>query len=256
MELAARYPLHLDLTGRRVLVVGAGPVSLRRVRALVQAGADVRVVAPEVTAELPAVPVERRAFRDSDVDGAWLVHACTGVVDERVAEACAARGVWCVRADDDAASPAWVPAVARVDDVVVSVSAGRDPRRARALRDAVALALETGEAPLRRTRPGPGGVALVAASSPDPDLLPVRGRRLLAGADVVVRDPDAPRVDLPDGVEVVDVTGQPVTGLLAERVGQGRRVVRLLGPAGDAAAERAACAAAGLTVELVGGGSA
>ncbi|MCW2665600.1 MAG: cobA, partial [Frankiales bacterium] len=131
-----RYPLHLDLSGRRALVVGGGAVAARRVRGLLSAGALVDVVAPDLVDGFPDVPVARRPFAVTDVAGAWLVHACTGVVDEAVAAACEAAGVWCVRADDAALSPAWVPAVGRVDDVVLSVTAGRDPRRAVALRDA------------------------------------------------------------------------------------------------------------------------
>jgi hypothetical protein len=100
-------------------------------------------------------------------------------------------------------------AVLRADDVLVSVTAGRDPRRAVALRDAVSLALDTGALPLRRARQAPGSVALVGGGPGDPDLLTVRGRRLLAGADVVVRDRLAPRVALPDGVEVVEVGKDP-----------------------------------------------
>jgi uroporphyrin-III C-methyltransferase/precorrin-2 dehydrogenase/sirohydrochlorin ferrochelatase len=203
------FPLHLDLAGRRVLVVGAGPVAARRTRALVEARAAVEVVAPSVTDGFPDVPVTRRPFTDADVDGAWLVMACTGVVDAAVAAACEARRVWCVRADDASLSAAWVPAVARVDDVVVSVTAGRDPRRAVGLRDALALALETGELPLRRGRAGAGSVALVGGGPGDPGLLTVRGRRLLAGADVVVRDRLAPHVAVADGVEVVEVGKTP-----------------------------------------------
>lgn len=130
------FPLHLDLTGKRVLVVGAGPVGLRRARACGEAGAAVEVVALEAPQDLE-LPVERRAFRASDVDGAWLVLSCTGVVDDLVAEVCASKQVWCVRADDATLSAAWVPAVGRVQDVVVSVTAGRDPRRAMAIRDFV-----------------------------------------------------------------------------------------------------------------------
>ena len=260
------FPLHLDVAGRRVLVVGGGAVAARRVRALLEAGAAVEVVSPEVADGFPDVPVQRREFAPADVDGAWLVLACTGVVDDRVAAACEARQTWCVRADDASRSAAWVPAVARADAVVVSVTAGRDPRRAVALRDAVALALDTGALPLRRVRPGTGSVALVGGGPGDPDLLTVRARRLLAGADVVVRDRLAPRVPLPDGVEVVEVGKDPsgtswkqrdIEQLLVEHALQGRRVVRLKG--GDVHVfargieEVAACVAAGVPVEVVPG---
>ena len=249
-----------------MLVVGGGAVAARRVRSLLAAGAAVDVVSPEVAEGFPEVPVQRRTFRDGDVDGAWLVLACSGVVDDAVAAACERSRTWCVRADDATRSPAWVPAVARADDVLVSVTAGRDPRRAVALRDAVALTLDTGGLPLRRTRPGPGSVALVGGGPGDPDLLTVRGRRLLAGADVVVRDRLAPQVPLPDGVEVIEVGKSPsgpswsqrdIEQVLVDRAAQGRRVVRLKG--GDVHVfargieEVAACVRAGLPVEVVPG---
>ncbi|MCW2570184.1 MAG: cysG [Frankiales bacterium] len=260
------YPLHLDVSGRRVLVVGAGPVAVRRVRALLEAGALVEVVAPEVSADFPDVPVLRREFVGSDVEGSWLVLACTGVVDDAVAAACEERRVWCVRADDATKSSAWVPAVARVDEVVVSVTAGGDPRRAVALRDAIALSLEVGDLPLRRGRAGAGSVFLVGGGPGDPGLLTVRGRRLLAGADVVVRDRLAPAVGLPADVEVVDVGKVPggpsydqraIEQLLVDRARAGQRVVRLKGGDvhlfGRGMEEVAACVEAGVAVEVVPG---
>src|SRR3954452_16218293 len=67
------YPLLLDLTGRKVVVVGGGMVASRRTRGLHEAGADVLVVAPEVLDEIAAVArVERRPFAAADLDGAWL----------------------------------------------------------------------------------------------------------------------------------------------------------------------------------------
>ena len=261
-----RFPLHLDLAGRRVLVVGGGEVAARRTRALQAAGALVEVVARAIVDGFPDVPVTPRAFVPDDVDGAWLVLACTGVVDDAVAAACASRRIWCVRADDASLSDAWMPAVARVDDVVVSVTAGRDPRRAMALRDALTLAIETGDLPLRRSRNGTGSVAIVGGGPGDPDLLTVKARRLIAAADVLVRDRLAPVVPVADGVEVVEVGKVPggpswaqrdIEALLVDRALKGRRVVRLKG--GDVHVfargmeEVTACFRAGVAVEVVPG---
>ncbi len=129
------FPLHLELDGKRVLVVGAGPVGVRRARAAAACGAEVVLVAPQAPEDLD-LPVVRRAFELGDLEGAWLVLSCTGVIDDTVAELCREARVWCVRADDASSSDAWVPAVGRVEDVVVSVTSGRDPRRSVALRDA------------------------------------------------------------------------------------------------------------------------
>lgn len=259
------YPLHLDLTGKQVLVVGAGPVGIRRARSLADAGALVTVVALEAPADLELSLVQR-AFDIADLDGCWLVLACTGVVDDIVADACARRQIWCVRADDASQSDAWVPGVARVEDVVVSVTAGRDPRRGMALRDALALALDTGDLPLRRGRPGVGSVALVGGGPGDPGLLTVRARQLLAAADVVIRDRLAPVVDLPEEVEVIETGKRPhgpswsqgeIEQLMVTRALSGLRVVRLKG--GDVhlfargIEEVAACVTAGVAVEVVPG---
>jgi uroporphyrin-III C-methyltransferase/precorrin-2 dehydrogenase/sirohydrochlorin ferrochelatase len=148
------YPLLLQVRGRRALVVGAGPVATRRARALVEAGGDVVVVAPDGTAEMATLPVtwHRRPYADGDVVGAWLVHTATDdpAVNAAVSAAAERSGVWCVRADDAERSSAWVPAVLRAEGLVVAVNAGRDPRRARAVRDALARMLPDVLAAARR----------------------------------------------------------------------------------------------------------
>ncbi|HMA46916.1 MAG TPA: uroporphyrinogen-III C-methyltransferase, partial [Frankiaceae bacterium] len=183
-----------------------------------------------------------------------------------------AAGVWCVRADDAAASAAWVPAVGGVDDVQVAVTAGGDPRRAARLRVAVTAPLREGRLPLRRTRrPAgePGRVALVGGGPGDPDLITVRGRRLLAGADVVVVDRLAPRellAELDPDVEVVDagkaagshrLRQEQINAVLVERARRGARVVRLKGGDpflfGRGGEEALACARAGVPYEVVPG---
>ncbi|HZB48542.1 MAG TPA: bifunctional precorrin-2 dehydrogenase/sirohydrochlorin ferrochelatase, partial [Mycobacteriales bacterium] len=133
-----RYPLVLDLTGRRAVVVGGGQVALRRVRGLLDAGAEVHVVAPSVRPELtrlPGVTVHQRVYASGDLAGAWLAHACTDdpAVNAAVAAEADRRQVPCVRADDAAGGSARTPATARAGDLLVTVSTsgeGADPRRA------------------------------------------------------------------------------------------------------------------------------
>lgn len=148
------YPLLLHLEHRRVVVVGAGQVATRRVRALVEAGAEVVVFAPAGTAEMATLPVtwHRRPYADGDVAGAWLAHTATDdpAVNAAVSAEAERYGVWCVRADDAAESSAWVPAVLRAEGLTVAVNAGRDPRRARAVRDALAQLLPDVLAAARR----------------------------------------------------------------------------------------------------------
>ena len=289
------YPIALDLTGRCVVVVGGGRVALRRAAALLGAGAVVRVIAPDVTAELAGldVTVVARPYRDGDLAGAWLAHAATGDADVNRAVAAEAerRRVWCVRADDAAASPAWTPAVTRHGDISVAVTAGGDPRRAQRLRAAIALTLADGTLPVRpqrrprspapdagprpgrpaATRPGPslGSVALVGGGPGDPGLLTVRGRRLLAEADVVVADHLAPRdvlAELDPDVEVIDAGKAPgahtltqaqINEVLISRALAGQRVVRLKGGDpfvfGRGGEEALACARAGVPVTVVPG---
>lgn len=315
------YPLGLKVAGRLVVVVGGGPVAARRVRSLVEAGARVRVVAPhavldeqgipvasvtlEPTGEPQAATVEwvRREYRTGDLDGAWLAHTATGspAADQQVADDAERARVFCVTAGDASAGSAWVPAVARTtltDDaeVTVSVTAGRDPRRSRAIRDAVAAALQSGTLPLRRHRPRevervsdaatspaevehasdtrstsrvPGRVWLVGGGPGEPGLITVRGRTVLAQADVVVIDRLGPRAllhELSPDVEVIDVgktsgnhpvPQHEINALLIQHAQAGRDVVRLKGGdpyvLGRGGEELAACRAAGLEVEVVPG---
>jgi uroporphyrin-III C-methyltransferase/precorrin-2 dehydrogenase/sirohydrochlorin ferrochelatase len=264
----------LDLSGRRVVVVGAGRVATRRVPNLVASGAEVLVVAPEVSPALGTlgVAIAQRPFDPADLEGAWLVMACTddSAVNEAVSDAAAQRRVFCVRADAAEQGTARTTAVARHDGLTVAVNGGDDPGRAVALRDAVAAALDVGELPARRTRrSGAGSVALVGGGPGDPELITVRGRRLVADADVVVVDRLAPRellTTLADDVEVIDcgksahrqnLTQDEINAVLIERALAGKRVVRLKGGDpfvfGRGGEEWLACVAAGVPVTVVPG---
>jgi uroporphyrin-III C-methyltransferase / precorrin-2 dehydrogenase / sirohydrochlorin ferrochelatase len=268
------YLAGLDLAGRRVVVVGGGSVAQRRLPGLLAAGAVVEVVAPHVTPAVEAMAGElrwtARPYRDGDLDGAWYAIACTDDPDVNAAVAAEAERarVFCVRADEATAGSAVTPAVGRHDGLTIGVLAGRRPRRSAAVRTALLEALAAGvvDDAAEPVRPG---VALVGGGPGDPELITVRGRRLLARADVVVTDRLGPR-DLLDQlaphVEVIDASKIPygramnqarINELLIEHARAGRFVVRLKGGDpyvfGRGFEEVLACADAGVPVTVVPG---
>ncbi|MFJ4029809.1 uroporphyrinogen-III C-methyltransferase [Paenarthrobacter sp. NPDC089989] len=279
MAIQDIYPTALRLLGRPVLVVGGGPVAARRAKGLLDAGAKVTVVAPVASGKLNALvdsgllTWEPREYRTEDLDGVWFVQTATGIpaVDTQVANDAEAQRIWCVNASDHESSAAWTPAVAVVDDVKIAINAGGDPRRAMALRDAVATALETGDLPLRRHRkPGSNGsVALIGGGPGDSGLITVRGRRLLGQADVVVADRLGPRgllAELAPDVRVIEVGKTPghhpvpqleINRILVEEALKGNRVVRLKGGdpyvLGRGGEEAEFCRQNGVEVEVVSG---
>ncbi len=278
----------LLLSGRRVLVVGGGTVATRRIPALLAARAEVLLVAPVITPALRALADagrlhwRRGRFEPSDLDGAWLVQVA---VDDpsaaaQVSAEALARRIFCVRADDRHAATAWTPALTRHGPVTVAVLGGGNPRRAMAVRDRVARLLAdpdpvAGDLPAGGTPPaglpgtGPGEVLLIGAGPGDPELITVRGRRLLARADVVVVDRLAPGLlldELGADVELIDASKIPygpgrsqeeINAILVDRARAGRTVARLKGGDpyvfGRGGEELLACLAAGVPVRVVPG---
>ena len=135
------FPVFLKLAGRRVLLVGGGPVAAAKLTGLLTAGAHVTVVAPNIRPEIEAadVTVLPRAFQPSDVDGAWLVvAAATPAVNREVAAAAEERYVFVNAVDDPAPASAYTGGVFRRDGVTVAVSTeGRAPALAGLLREAL-----------------------------------------------------------------------------------------------------------------------
>jgi len=161
---ALRYPVSLDLLGAACLVVGGGPVAAARVRGLLEAGARVTVVAPEVGPEVGAltsagddpadpqggetpasgVSVETRPYRAGEAAGYRLVVAATGVpaVDAGVVADAHEGGVLVNLASGRSPGTIQLPAVHRAGPVTLTVSTGgASPALARWLRDRAAAAL-------------------------------------------------------------------------------------------------------------------
>lgn len=274
----------LDLRDRSVVAVGGGPVTARRVRAFVEDGALVTVIAHWLCEDLVDLwEAERIAWEprdyagESDLAGARLVHTATGdrLTDRRVADEADLLGIWCVDATDASGTAASVLAASTVTlpdgPVTVAVHASGDPARAVAVRDTVSGLLASGTVGLQRSRAraGLGWVALVGGGPGSDDLLTVRGRELIAAADVVVIDRLAPRAllgRLPSSVRVVDVGKVPgrhafsqaeINAIIVDEARAGHAVVRLKGGdpyvLGRGGEERLACEAHGIPVEVVPG---
>lgn len=291
----APYLLALRLAGRRVTIIGGGTVAARRVPALLDSGADVVIISPELSPQLAEFAAAgrirwtQRGYAPGDCAGAWLVGACTSDpdVNSAVAGEADAAGIWCVRADDAAASRAWTPASGTAGDVRVGVLSG-EPRHSAEVRDAIVGGLASGAIAPGARPPRPSGVphgvmsrggtqhpklrgsvALVGGGPGDPGLITVRGRELLGEADVVITDRLAPRsllAELSPDVEIVNAAKVPrgaavaqehINALLVEHARAGRFVVRLKGGDsfvfGRGGEEILACLRAGIAVTVVPG---
>ncbi|MEV6768214.1 uroporphyrinogen-III C-methyltransferase [Nocardia sp. NPDC051030] len=270
------YLVGLDLSGRRVVVVGGGTVAQRRLGLLIASGADVHVISREATPAVEGmatsgqITLELRAYADGDLADAWYAMACTSEPETNAAvvEEASRRRVFCVRADNARLGTAVTPATARYDGMTLGVLAGGQHRRSAAVRTAFLEALQSGVV-TDDSAPAAPGVALIGGGPGDPDLITVRGRRLLARANLVVADRLAPPellAELGPDVEVVDAAKIPygramaqehINATLIEGAKAGKFVVRLKG--GDSYVfgrgyeELEACVEAGIPVTVVPG---
>ncbi|MCJ0905711.1 uroporphyrinogen-III C-methyltransferase [Rhodococcus sp. ARC_M6] len=270
------YLVGLNLTDRRVVVFGGGTVAQRRLGLLISSGARVHVISRAVTPAIEGmatagqITVDERPYQDGDLDGAWYAIASTDEPETNAAIVAEAerRRIFCVRADNAKHGTAVTPASAEYDGMSIGILAGGDHRRSAAVRTAVVEGLQSGLL-ADTAEPAAPGVALVGGGPGDPDLITVRGRRLLARADVVVADRLAPPellAELGPDVEVIDAAKIPygramaqeaINAALIDNAKAGKFVVRLKGGDpyvfGRGYEELEACAVAGVPVTVVPG---
>jgi siroheme synthase-like protein len=152
----AYYPLCLEMTERRCLVVGGGPVAERKVAGLLESGARLTVVSPSATdrlrdwARADRVRLRLREYAASDLRGHSIVFVATddGRVNAEVARDARAAGVLVNAADDPAHCDFILPAVLRRGELTVAVSTGgASPALARTVRDELDAYLDREEYP-------------------------------------------------------------------------------------------------------------
>ena len=141
------FPAFIKLAGRRVVVIGGGPVAASKLEALLNAGADITVVAPEIVSEIrnSSVTILERSFRLSDLDGAWLVvAAATPDVNRGVAQAAETQHIFVNAVDDPPNATMYLGGVVRRAGVTFAISTdGRAPALAGLFREALDSLLPT-----------------------------------------------------------------------------------------------------------------
>jgi len=291
------HPIFLDLHDQMVVIVGGGTIGERKIESLLESGARVTLVSPEVTerlaarADAGAITLHRRAYRRGDLAGCRLAYAATPDpdVNRAVRDEAQALGIWFNAVDQPDLCDFITPAVVRRGDLTLAVSTnGRCPALAKEIRqqlertfgpECAEMVERMGEArDLERTEPGEaelpaaGIVYLVGAGPGDPDLLTVKGRRLLACADTVVYDalvdpslldvcrPSSTRVYVGKRAGCHARPQDAINAILVDEARAGRIVVRLKGGDpfvfGRGGEEAEAVVAAGLRFEVVPGVSA
>jgi siroheme synthase-like protein len=143
----AVFPVFLKLEGRPVLVVGAGPVAAGKLRPLLDAGARVTVIAPDIVEEIsalaPEVKIVRRPFEPADVEGVWyVVAAAPPEVNRAVSRAAEARCLFVNAVDDLESASAYAGAIVQRAGVTIAMSTdGEAPALAGLMREALEVLL-------------------------------------------------------------------------------------------------------------------
>jgi precorrin-2 dehydrogenase/sirohydrochlorin ferrochelatase len=140
------YPVHLDINNRKVLVVGGGSVGTRKVKTLLDCGARVTVVSPEVSRQLRElaasgdIKLAERSYQSEDLNGVFVVIGATD--DERLNQQISSDAdrlnTLCNIADRPEVCNFILPSIVQRNDLVITIStSGQSPALAKKLRKAL-----------------------------------------------------------------------------------------------------------------------
>ena len=139
-------PVMLDLTGRTVVIIGGGQVALRRATSMLDAGADITVIAPQIDPKLEALDLrtEARPYQHGDLNHADLVVIASNNpdVNQAAAREAADRSILINRTDAPDQGNVMVPAHRTDGPITLAVYTGTGPRAAAAIRDQLFDALD------------------------------------------------------------------------------------------------------------------
>ena len=143
------YPIYLNLTGKRCVILGGGTIAQGKIAALREAGASITIISPDATdgikraAQRGDVVFEQREYREGDLEGVFIAVAATNVwhVNRQIFEEAEARGVLLNVVDDPDQCTFIAPSIVRRDPITLAVSTGgASPALARKMRETLAEA--------------------------------------------------------------------------------------------------------------------
>lgn len=120
------FPVFLKLGGKRVVVIGGGYMATEKLPALIESGADIYVIAPEIAPEVRAMPglhLVERPYQTGDLDGAWyVVSAAPSEVNRAVSEEASQRQIFVNAVDDLRYADVYLGSIIRRGPFTIAIS--------------------------------------------------------------------------------------------------------------------------------------
>ena len=142
---AYRFPLFIDLNGRKIVIVGGGTIALRRAQICLAFGADVTIIAPECKAVPDGAVFLQRMYQEGDLAGAFLAVAATNCrkVNCQVGREAKKSGIFVSVADRKEESTFFFPAICTGSGLVAGVvSQGSEHKKTAAAAEKIRTVLE------------------------------------------------------------------------------------------------------------------
>ena len=148
------FPMFVDLSDKKIVVVGGGNIATRRIKTLLQFTRNITAVAPKTTMELHElgkagfVNLINRPVKRSDFTMAFMVIAATNdwKLNDEIYRVCKEEGIYVNVADDKSKCDFYFPGIYMQDEVVVGITAsGLNHKKARKVRVAIHEALEASD---------------------------------------------------------------------------------------------------------------
>ena len=144
-HMGYRFPLFIDLSGKKAVVIGGGTIALRRVNVLLSFGAQVTIIAPECSDVPKGVVFLKRPYQPGDLAGAFLAVAATDcrAVNHQVGQEANAAGIFVSVADRKEESTLFFPAICTGNGLVAGVvSQGEEHKKTAAAARKIRTVLE------------------------------------------------------------------------------------------------------------------